>query len=161
MQFGAYSIFLCRLNSLFKHYNPKDVGYIGEIKSWIKRLFVRPVGKPDDSEVNVEVTSTAISTAHGKYKLPSDPSKSDIIQWVKSEIKLIQDKIKETKCDIYSDIDALREVLEGNIENINSKLELNQIKDRELHLPNLGRELIAVLWLISAATIFALTNIAW
>jgi hypothetical protein len=156
MQLGAFTIFIIRLNKLYEHYDPNGKGYIGAIIRWLKR-FLKPktitmgVGALNDSQGVVSAIATT--------KLPEGASNKEIIEWVERQFEMIHGEIKETKKSLNKKINHLETTLTDRINNIEGRLQVKQDSERKLQLPNLGNELVAVLWLISAVAIFAITGL--
>jgi len=155
MQLGAFTIFIIRLNSLYRNYDSEGLGYIGAIKRWLKRFGKRP-NKSGGSISMINDPQTL--SAHGIVEPPKNASIEESIEWLKQQFRQFRIQVIDMKAAIDNEINLLKSEMKKESKRIEAQLEAKKIAERRLQLPNLGRELVAVLWLMSAVLIFAITG---
>jgi len=145
LQVSAFCIFWIRVCQLHKHYVSE--GFWEAIKRWGRRFF------PKGAEVNVPSATMTMSgggelSGITKNKKLSIEERVELLEKKLDDLNTAQDKISE-------DLQNLESKLMDEVRGVETQMKKTEIKTKELQLKNLGRELIAVLWLISAALINA------
>jgi hypothetical protein len=156
MQLGAFIIFLVRLYSLYKHYDPCNNNIFQAICNWMRRFYKL---NPNDLESKNTVESSEL-TYHPPADQFKDETTEERLNRLESQlIKLREDLISKFE-NLNKKIDKSESNLMQEIEDIYGQRQSDKRTESKLQLKHLGREVVAVLWLLSAATIFAITNLA-
>ncbi|MBE9048506.1 hypothetical protein IQ255_29690 [Pleurocapsales cyanobacterium LEGE 10410] len=156
IQFGAFSIIIFRLNSLYKHYHPHDWDYKKAIWECIKSIFRKRnpvVIKPENINQGQYLTQSDI------INHLSDETLEEVKEWLNINIPALHNKIDSKTVDLDNRIHEFRDELIKKINKLRNQHDEEKKDTRELQLPNLERELVAVLWLMFAAFTFAYTNL--
>ena len=156
MQLGAFSLLLHRLNYLHSHYDPDNLGYIGAIKRWFKTLFLT---KSESMEGFANFSAKTSFSIDSFSPLQKNATKEEIIDWLNKQIPNLKKEMRSEISACQKNINEFKDELEVKINQISKQVKEEKIDTRKLNLSNLGRELVAVVWLMSAVASLAYTNL--
>jgi DNA anti-recombination protein RmuC len=83
-------------------------------------------------------------------------STEERIELLEKDLKKVKEDLKTAQDKISKNLQNLESKLMDEVKGVETQMKKTEKKTKELQLKYLGRELVAVLWLISAAIINAL-----
>jgi len=156
LQIGAFIIFVFRVDELHKYYalknNDDSRGLFGSIKKWLRDLFwYTPevsILNPDSIEQRDQMFfDDFINVDKGKLTCEQR------IKHLEKGLKAVSVDLHETKKKFNEDLRSSERNTSKKIGELESKHRDAETETSELHLSNLGREFVAIFWLIVAAAI--------
>lgn len=157
LQISAFGVFISRLNKWYGHYNPDpDIkGFGGAINKWFWSLKRKHASGGASSSINVYSESKGWPSTSINADQPLD----QIIKEIEKRFNNIWDHMSAMESNFNQELKDQKEELLKGINELRDKQSQIAKKTSDLHMQNLGRELVAVLWLIVAALINSFPSI--